>query len=1340
MKNLLKSYLKRLTNLSAGNKSLMQLRLFKSQDIDIKDLDFLLKDHSSFSIIEKLISSTSAIKIAQVLDSRDASNNEASKILRSIERKNQMIYNERGVNDLYVGWPFVQGKMMDGSAIRCPLLFFSVEVYQSNNFWYIKRRQNAPISLNRSFLLAYSYYNKTPLSDDFIETSLDDFGTDSLEFRNGLYNYLKNSSLEINFNRELFENDLKHFLTYTRKDIETDTKTGELILLPHAVLGIYPQAGSYLVPDYDKLIDQTPDNATIESFFEIKDSGEVKDPLGFSLQNKLRFINKVREEHTFTPFKFDASQENALKAVKKGKSIVVQGPPGTGKSQLICNLVSDFIARGKKVLVVCQKKVALEVISQRLKEIDLDDFSVLLHDFKNDRRSIFDQIASQIDSLDDFETANNQLDTIFTERNFLKESREIDALSEELEEFKFALFDTSECGLSVKELYLNSNPKEDFIDLRSYYGDFHLHEMEMFQETIANIYPYKKKLDVWSHPFKKRLSFIDFKPSDKQTMLTFLSELPQYMRLFKNSIAQHLTAPISIEDAFWILDREQNIKELLHIISNEKAFKYFKHMLSNGQPDNDWMTIQEKLLNNLFKEDFEKTIDNKDLGNVREILGEAVASRKNFWSKWFYRIFNKDSAIIKKVLLENKLNWDKEGLKKLIALVDNRLNFQHHITAFNEKKWLPEVPLSKNKDVFSRWFETVFEALEAHQLAKELRSFKEYWGIKDITFKELQDKLTAVLNICKEVTAKHTEWNVYFSKAQLDQLVKPETIIQDYETALEQDFDNLCAYDKIQDTLKEDYKKILTKLFDHKENGTEEEIKRLFKNSISLHWIDHIETKYPILREVSSLEMDTRERKIRAAVKAKRKLSKDIVLQNVRENTFRNTEHNRLGNRTTYRDLHHQVSKQRRLWPLRKILNEFSEEVFDLIPCWLASPESVSAVFPLDFKFDLVIFDEASQCFVEKGIPALHRAKQVVITGDSMQLSPYDLYQVRYEDEQEEDSNPLLEVDSLLDVSAKFLMEVSLTGHYRSKSMDLIEFSNQHFYKRKLRMLPSKDDFLDQNKGLDYHLVDGQWHQNTNEVEANKVVELCLDYFANHPEKSVGVVTFNYKQQHLILDIITAHLLEKEETLPSNFFVKNIENVQGDERDIIIFSLAYAPTKAGKLQMNFGSLNQKGGANRLNVAVTRAKEKNIVVASILPQQMNVEDAKNQGPKLLKAFLQYSFDVSNDKFELSYPIQESQHLDWLLKHKIEAQITENYNGFNIAKNYHFADLVSTKDHDVDLFLTDDDLYFSSQGVKDSHVYLPLSLKEKGWSFTQKFSRNYWLNQTLKLPHKYLVSNK
>ena len=1317
----------------------MQLKLFKSQDLDLKELEFLFKDQSDFHVLEKLLSSTAAFKIAQVLDSRDKYNNEASRIINTISRKDQTIFNERGVNDLYIGWPFVEGQMIDGTPIRCPLLFISVELEQQNNFWYLKRKKNAPISLNRSFLLAYSFYNKVSFSDDFLETNLEDFSKDSISFRNELYQFLKNSNLEINFNREIFEDQVKSFQTYKRKEYEDQTRTGELILRPNAVLGIYPQAGSYLVPDYEKLIANINEEKSFEDFFVERDVTEFEANAGHELYTKQRFINKVKEEKTFTPFKYDASQENALKAVKMGKSIVVQGPPGTGKSQLISNLVADFISRGKRVLVVCQKKVALQVVSQRLSEKNLDDFTVLLHDFKNDRKSIFSQIENQIDKLEEYENENNRLDTIYQDRDFLKVSREIDNIQQELEEFKFALYDATECGIPIKELYLNSNPKGGRIDLKTFYGKYERRNLDIFLKKIDQIYPYRIKLGKPHYPFRRRKSFKDFTSADQQKMLSLLDEMHTYQRDFRNKISVYLTDPITLEDSGWILDREEQIHQILGLFSNQKAFENFKYLFRK-HPDEEWLTVKEKLIDNCFKDGFEKTVENNNLGKFRELLQICTEAQKNFWKRWTYRIFSRDAVLIRQTFESNELSWNKEGIKKLNELFLNRLNFQHHVSEMSEKDWLMNVPESKNKEVFDRWFENNFEALEAFKIASELRSFTEYWNLQTLEYAELKEKLLGVLEICREANAKYKEWQNYLLDSQLEHLLIQKGDIEIYKNAIADDFDDLCALDKLKDGFTEDETKIVSVLFDEKEGATKDELQELFKNSIYLHWIDHIETKYPILRDVSSLEMESREKRIREAVKEKRRLSSNIVLQQVRENTYKDVDYNRLGNRTTYRDLHHQVSKKRRLWPIRKVIQEFEEEIYNLVPCWLASPEAVSAVFPLDQKFDLVIFDEASQCFVEKSIPAIHRAKQVVITGDSHQLSPYDLYQVRYEDDKEGDKNPLLEIDSLLDVSAQFLMEVYLTGHYRSKSVDLIRFSNENFYKGKLRMIPYLEDFVKHEKGFDYQLVEGTWSNNVNEEEANHVAQLCLDYFKTKSDKKIGVVTFNFKQQQLILDKVYDLCREEEIAISDQFFVKNIENVQGDERDVIIFSLAYAPNQQGKLQMNFGSLNQKGGPNRLNVAITRAKEKNIIVASILPHQMQVDEAKNEGPRLLRDFLAYAHGVSNDTVGNQQKDSKENNLHWLLKDKIADQILEHHNGYDVEKDYHFADILSSNQGEIDLFLTDDDLYFQSDGVKYMHVYTPLILKQRGWKFSQQYSRNYWQKQTIRLPHKYQVDHK
>src|SRR5690606_7404777 len=166
---------------------------------------------------------------------------------------------------------------------------------------------------------------------------------------------------------------------------------------------------------------------------------------------------------------------------------------------------------------------------------------------------------------------------------------------------------------------------------------------------------------------------------------------------------------------------------------------------------------------------------------------------------------------------------------------------------------------------------------------------------------------------------------------------------------------------------------VMGKLHDHAGHWNYEPLRTIFHNSLALAWIDYIETKYPILRMVSSMHMDELQTELQHLVIEKKRLSKDILLLRAQEKVYEDIEYNRLNNRVTYRDLHHQVTKKKKIWPLRKVIAQFQDELFKLVPCWMASPESVSAIFPMKEVFDLIIFDEASQCFAERGVPAMYR-------------------------------------------------------------------------------------------------------------------------------------------------------------------------------------------------------------------------------------------------------------------------------------------------------------------------------------------------------------------------------
>ena len=396
VEKILKSYLKRLTNLSSRNKSLVLLNLSQEQFLDIHELDFL-QNKPSFSIIEALIARKNTIPLCEILDSRYERNNAISQQLKRISRTEKFIEEERGSKDLYVGYPFVRGKFADGTVVCGPLFFFPVTLQQQAQKWVLQSLSDEPISFNRSLLLAYSHFNQVKILDEFLEKNLEDFDTDSLVFRTQLYDYLKDSSLSVNFNQELLASQLQFFEKILKSDLEETERNGELKLYAQAVLGIFPQSGSYLVPDYEWLLNLTRSVEPPQPSLLWK-GGNVFCPSS-PLERRLGggdASSEVSEVNSLTPFPIDASQEAAFVRVKNGESLVIQGPPGTGKSQLICNLIADFAARGKRVLLICQKRVALDVVYERLAQAGMSQFVALVHDLKMIERHFMSRFSTKL--------------------------------------------------------------------------------------------------------------------------------------------------------------------------------------------------------------------------------------------------------------------------------------------------------------------------------------------------------------------------------------------------------------------------------------------------------------------------------------------------------------------------------------------------------------------------------------------------------------------------------------------------------------------------------------------------------------------------------------------------------------------------------------------------------------------------------------------------------------------------------------------------------------------------------------------------------------------------------
>jgi superfamily I DNA and/or RNA helicase len=1310
-KKLLITYLRRLTNLSGNNRSLFLARLTADQFIDVQELS-QFNGEPAFSIINALIREKPKF-ICPVLDSRMEAANEASRKLKKLQRIDQFIYEERGSKDLHVGWPIVQGKLKDDTLVRCPLLFFPVSLTIQNNQWWLEPREDAGITFNKSFLLAYAHYNQVKPTEALLDETFEEIDRDSTAFRTVIYQLLQKNELEINFNSDNFRDELTPFVNIKRDAFEEGLKTGELKLFPKAVLGIFPQAGSFLVPDYLHLI-ENEQVSDLESFFESRST---------SYPESKNFITQVKEEKIYTCFPADIWQENSVKAVKLGHSLVVQGPPGTGKSQLICNLIGDALATGKRVLVVCQKRAALDVVYQRLQSKQLTDFAALVHDFKNDRKEIYEKIARQINRLDEYKTRNVSIDAIQLDRKFLQISHRIDQITEELEKFKHALFDEKTCGTTIKELYLQSNPAQESINLKQEFSHFRYDTLTPFLHKLTTYSHYAQTLKRSDYPWKDRKSFSAWQASDETAIRKTIADVNQHFQLLTTTLFNKLGIRLDWEQCELLLEKKTLIDEIKSLLTNDSIYRYFQSMISETDEETSalWLSNIEKNTMSCFEnEGPEIFTPGHQLGNLQKALYRSMKARRSLIGLVRWELFSKDKFLIKRVLVQNELTSSKPGFATLEQRLDNRLNLEHNLSKLKGKVWLKQVPESFSQKEFIQWFADQHFALQAKLVFAQVRGLKHIIDPTGISRQEFTTRLTTLYDLLSEILPKKENWTTYLTSSQVNSITTQPWFSQHLQESLKEDFDSLCEFDKLIEGLNTVEKQVLNKLFELHPAWDEYQMKSLFLNSLALTWIDHLEIRSPELRMVSSGKISLLENELRDLITEKQNLCEEIILLRAREKTIEDLKVNRLNNRVSYRDLLHQVTKKKKIWPVRKVVASFTEELFKVIPCWLASPESVSAIFPMEDFFDLVIFDEASQCFAERGIPALYRGKQAIVAGDAMQLKPGDFYHARWQDEDETHADA--EVDSLLDLCNRYLISTVLHGHYRSKTLELIDFSNRHFYNGTLQLLPHKQAMLSTEHAIVYDRVAGVWQNNSNVVEAIRIVEHVTTTLKNKPDKSIGIITFNAPQQNLILDLLEEEL----GSIPKSIFVKNIENVQGDECDIVLFSIGYAPDKQNRIPAQFGSLNLAGGENRLNVAVSRAREKIIVVCSFLPEQLQVEETLHTGPKLLKAYLQYAWKVSNGEFTTEVLQAASKNNFMRLKQEIKKRAEQKWPEFNFQQHaIPFHDLtVNKKSQAYGAILTDDGNYYTSMSARADHALTPQLLDAKAWPFIRVYSRNFW----------------
>ncbi|OOG78119.1 AAA domain-containing protein [Algoriphagus sp. A40] len=1295
VESVFQTYLNRLTDLSSKNRSLYLPKLEGAGMLDIREFDFL-NGEPAFEILRKVIQGKKLVSLIPETDPRIGETNQLSRSLSKISFREELIREETGAENLYLAWPFLEGKLINSQLLRAPILLRPVGLVVKNGQWCLKSESSW--QWNPAFLLAYRHAYGKELDLEFLEEALQDLSEDSTEVRIQLTKILS-ENFSIQLSSAFFEDQINPFPHSQIILDQSRFEDGRLSLKSYAVLGQYIQKDSFLFREYEELISEFGDYSLEDlflRFFAPDESGIIP-----------------REEQLFPVFPLDASQENVLVKVRQGKSLVVEGPPGTGKSQLIANLVSDYIARGKKVLVVSQKRAALDVVYERMGKAGFGDFLALVHDFRADQRLLFEKIRFQIEAVDTYLDQNRSIDSIHLEREISRLSGTISVLSEKFEGLRKELFDDKPAGMPIKAMYLHANLESPALKASSQLLKLDAGESIGFQENFRVYHAYSQKFmgSFWEN----RLSFAEVEPADFGRIYQSLLKIEEFRKLI----------PTQVDFKKWkeIVSKNFHSGDQLALILRLKAslnqlpnpVKTLYLTFQSGETKNlnriqNWLS--QALLEILGLE-LKLSDDSEELKLLEEELAELKAQSQTFFGKITARWSQSKYPLSFQALASNGLKFGLDSLTKLEQEVNTELRLR------KEFQELPAIA-GLSKGVFSHetlsgqldQVQRILDWLGSWEASSELQDLLD-WSSLD--FNGFDSQLSEIQGWMEALGKSLPGWKLWLSPVQIQELLGKGLLELDLENELilNSKLAELVAFDRFLRDWGMDNLWLAMELEAHFPTFSLESKVSAFRNGWYLAWIGELERRHPVLAEMGGVKLSQEMEQLKTSILEKRKISRHMALLRLREQVSSNLAVNRLGNRTTYRELLHQVSKKRLRWSVRKLVEEMDSEVFRLLPCWLASPETVSALFSLRGKFDLVIFDEASQCQVERGLPAMLRGKQVVIAGDSKQLRPSDFYQVKWESEED---GMEYEAESLLELAGHFFEKQQLKGHYRSADPGLIHFSNSHFYGNQLETLPDYQTVRLDTTPFSWEKTEGIWENQVNKAEADAVVEKVKTIRNEAPKDSIGIVTGNYFQMELIRERLWKSGIQDDEIK-----VRNIENVQGDEFDQVILSLGYAPNREGKLVTNFGLLGKSGAENRLNVAITRARKRMHVISSIDPEDFRPGQVQNPGLVLLREFLGFVKTQSKKRNIPSPEVKvKGYELDWSLKNRL----LESDLPYSKEIPSTVMDLVK-KDPGGNLtaVLTDDQRFFNALSAKAALAYHPILLEEKGWKWEWKWSRRF-----------------
>lgn len=984
----------------------------------------------------------------------------------------------------------------------------------------------------------------------------------------------------------------------------------------------------------------------------------------------------------------DSSQFEAIQMAADGKSFCLEGPPGSGKSQTITNIIASMLGVGKKILFVSEKISALNVVFENLRRVRLSDFAIELHSNKANKKDFIAHLYKAATA----PKYNMDFKSQFIESKYklLKSS-----LSSYEAEINHIIPSLGVSLLDIYSLYFNINLEPIEKDFN--FSDLNLYDLENISKKLNDYMGYARDIyDYRNNPFYYFNLENGLNLDNINRVLYHLNTIIEY----KNSINSILK--MNLKD----LKSIYNILSFFDVLFSLKSFSPFyliKKVRIKLIDSIEKYQIILKILKNETLALYDQKILNEPIEDLANILNRELQNKSLFKSKELKEVYSKLVKYRKVAIKPEELSKE---LKELIIVKKNLILSKEYISFIT--KYLGPIKDLNLKQIIVDLKK--LEGFDDYLISEEAYTLlREKIPLETISAEPMKSDIIFLDNIINNINIKKLD----IKELSLEDLYA-------FLVQVSENRSNLSLYMHINNIVNDITKYGVIDFLDEYLDSKYEldHIDQTFKKT---YYYYVIKTAFSSSSSLGEFDSHKRERIVndfRALDEEMFQINRDIIISKM----SKKRPNLSLVEGSKFKILDKEYNKLRRQLPIRTLLDQIFDFVLEIKPVFLMSPLSVSTYLTSTLNlFDCVIFDEASQIFASDALGSIYRGKQCIIIGDTKQMPPSNFFMASVDSGLDGEEEREYDLESILDKAIQVFPTTSLKWHYRSRSEELITFSNHSFYHDGLITIPQATTHST-GFGVDfYYFPEGRYDMTTrtNIYEAQKICKMVFEHYKNSSQ-SLGVVAFSNVQADLISSLVDKELKKHpnlarffDGSTDEPFFVKNLETVQGDERDRIIFSICYAYNNEGKFYQRFGPLNNAGGERRLNVAVTRAKYNISIVSSVRYTDINTK-TNSKGALLLRDYLEFAEHILNKK---NYT-PSNDGLKLSIKKYIESFGYEVYTDYgNSAFKIDLA--VKDKDKFIMAIMLDSSSSYSSN-ITDKYRLEKILLKRLGWRYFKLYT--------------------